>query len=61
MQTSMNGEPTNIVTHHIITIPFGKFGSPYLGKTTTARKSSATQFYKCMLGLLVFPYMDMDL
>ena len=37
-------------------IPCGKFGPPYLGKATySSRKSSATQTYKYMLGLFVFP------
>ena len=34
-------------------IPFGKFGPPYLGKAAAAAR--ATQSYKCMLGLVVFP------
>ena len=40
-----------------------KFGPPDLGKTTAAHKSSATQSYKCMLGLLALrkpPNSDMD-
>ena len=39
-------------------IPFGEFGPPYPGKAT-----AATQSYKCMLGLFMFPYppnSDMD-
>ena len=40
-------------------IPFGKFGPPYLVVVRlyhyNSCKSSATQSYKCMLGLFVFP------
>ena len=36
---------------------FNLFGPPYLGKATySSRKSSATQPYKCMLGLFVFVF-----
>ena len=50
-------------THFMI--PFGKFGPPYLGKTTAASsKSSATQSYNCMLGVFSRfcnpPNSDMD-
>ena len=41
------------IIHFII--HFGKFGPPYLGKTTAAARAALTQSYKCMLGLFVFP------
>ena len=36
-------------------IPFGKVGSPYLGKAAAAARAALTQSYKCMLGVFVFP------
>ena len=40
----------------IFTLYFGKFGPPYPGKyTAAAARVSATQSYKCKLGLFVFP------
>ena len=31
-------------------IPFDKFWPPHFGQGYSSRKSSATQFYKCLLG-----------
>ena len=42
-----------IIFIHFIT-PLGKFRPPYLGDYSS-HKSSATQSFKCMLGLFVFP------